>query len=518
RADLATALTASSAWLAAAGRLPEAVAAAGEAAELFAAAPPYEQAQGHAEALYNQAACLLLSGVPELAVRPAREAVARFRILAEEDPRYGAHGERAQYNLACALAGAGRLREAVKAFLAAGGDGQVAGDMDAVLSVLPGPGEDEGAPQETGAYVDGGASSPYGTGGERSDGGDPASPYATGGGRSDGGDPASPYGGGSAGGGAPPYTRGRGLLPGGSPGGGGALGPLDELDEERLLELGAWLAAGAAGAVRGVAVTDQEVCRRLYGLGLWLERQGQGDAAVGVAGEAVGRLRGIAAEEPGLRAVLAAAAGLVSRVHGERGELEAAVRAAEEAVDNLRALVVLEPGRHREELAGRLRDLGEYLLLSQRSEGALDVLLEAVRVADGLGGGHERLVAGCRGLLGVGLVELGRPVDGLAQFEAAAGLLQGASEDDERLRRDVTGWIRRLRVLLGQAISSGETSAAAHAGQPRQHAGAGERVARVRAGLASAEAGMVAGRHEAAGDLAPHEVSGAWVLDGLSLA
>src|SRR5690606_41276117 len=29
---------------------------------------------------------------------------------------------------------------------------------------------------------------------------------------------------------------------------------------------------------------------------------------------------------------------------------------------------------------------------------------------------------------------------------------------------------------------------------------------------------MVAGRHEAAGDLAPHEVSGAWVLDGLSLA
>src|SRR5690606_17177361 len=237
RADLATALSASSAWLAAAGRLPEAVAAAGEAAELFAAAPPYEQAQGHAEALYNQAACLLLSGVPELAVRPAREAVARFRILAEEDPRYGAHGERAQYNLACALAGAGRLREAVKAFLAAGGDGQVAGDMDAVLSVLPGPGEDEGAPQETGAYVDGGASSPYGTGGERSDGGDPASPYATGGGRSDGGDPASPYGGGSAGGGAPPYTRGRGLLPGGSPGGGGALGPLDELDEERLLEL-----------------------------------------------------------------------------------------------------------------------------------------------------------------------------------------------------------------------------------------------------------------------------------------
>src|SRR5690606_38427399 len=270
RADLATALSAWSAWLAAAGRLPEAVAAAGEAAELFAAAPPYEQAQGHAEALYNQAACLLLSGVPELALRPAREAVARFRILAEEDPRYGAHGERAQYNLACALAGTGRLREAVKAFLAAGGDEQVAGDMDAVLSVLPGPGEDEGAPQ------DGGASQPpYGTLGERLEGGAPASPYATGCGRSDGGDPASPYGGGSAGGSASPYTRGRGLLPGGSPGGGGALGPLDELDEERLLELGAWLAAGAAGAVRGVAVTDQEVCRRLYGLGLWLERQGQ---------------------------------------------------------------------------------------------------------------------------------------------------------------------------------------------------------------------------------------------------
>src|SRR5690606_36372403 len=74
-------------------------------------------------------------------------------------------------------------------------------------------------------------------------------------------------------------------------------------------------AAGGAGGGRGVAVTDQEVCRGLDGLGLWLERQGQGDAAVVVAGEAVGRLRRIAAEEPGLRAVLAAAAGLVSRVH-----------------------------------------------------------------------------------------------------------------------------------------------------------------------------------------------------------
>src|SRR5690606_42065664 len=138
---------------------------------------------------------------------------------------------------------AGGRGEAGVGAVAGGGDGQVAGGEGAGLPVLPGPGEDEGAPRETGAYVDGGASSPYGTGGERSDGGDPASPYATGGGRSDGGDPASPYGGGSAGGGAPPYTRGGGRLPGGSPGGGGAVRPLDELDEEQLRELGAWPAA-----------------------------------------------------------------------------------------------------------------------------------------------------------------------------------------------------------------------------------------------------------------------------------
>ncbi|MFG1942133.1 hypothetical protein [Nonomuraea sp. NPDC048826] len=392
RADLATALSTSSACLAAVGRLPEAVAAARQAADIFAAAPPYEQAEGHAEALFNQAACLLLSEVPEVAQRPAREAVARFGILAEEDPRYAAHAERARYNLACALAGAGRLREAVAGFVAAGGDALLAEDVTAVLTVLPGGAS---PPARTGFFA----------------------------------------GAGSYGGAVEPL---------------GPLGPLDELDEGRLLGLGARLAVMAAEAVRGVAVTDQEVCRRLYRLGVRLDRQGRGEAAVVVAGEAVVRLRGIAAEEPGLRAVLAAAAGLVSRVHAERGELEAAVRGAEEAVDNLRALVVLEPGRHRRDLAGRLSELGEYLLLRRRSWAAAEVLREAVWVAGGLGDGHARLVAGCRRLLGVCLVELGRLDDALAQFEAAAGLLGELDEEDAALRRDVEGWVRRTLTLLGR--------------------------------------------------------------------
>lgn len=385
--DLATALTTSSAWLAAVGRLPEAVAAAGKAAGIFAAAPPYEHAEGHAAALFAQAACLLLSGVPGPAVRPAREAVARYAVLAEEDPRYGAHVERARYNLACALAGTGRLGEAVAAFEAAGGDVRLAEDLRAVLAALPEEPSYEEAPV------------------------------------------------------LPDEGRPPGVLIGGI-----AVAvptPLDELDEERLLGLGAGLAAGAVEAVRGMAATDPEVCRRLYRLGVRLDRQGRADAAVLVADEAVARLRGIAAEDPDLRGMLAAAAGLAARARAEQGDLESAVRDAGEAAGNLRALAVLEPGRHRAELAGTLRDLGEYLLLLRRCEAALEALREAVWVADGLGDGHGRLVGGCRRLLGICLLALGRHSDASAQFTAAAEALRYLNGEDDRLRHDVAQWMSR---------------------------------------------------------------------------
>ncbi|MFD2355443.1 hypothetical protein ACFSTC_48485 [Nonomuraea ferruginea] len=125
-------------------------------------------------------------------------------------------------------------------------------------------------------------------------------------------------------------------------------------------------------------------------------------------------------------------------------------------MENLRALAVLEPGRHGRELAERLRDLGEDLLLRRLPQEALDSLREAVWVADELGDGHDRLLAGCRRLLGMCLVELDRPADGLAQFESAAGLLRELGDED-RLRRDVAGWVRRSRALLGRALPPAES-------------------------------------------------------------
>ncbi|TDC99706.1 ATP-binding protein, partial [Nonomuraea deserti] len=135
RTALAEALSMLSGRLAAAGRVGEAVAAAAEAVEIHAVAPPYEEAAGRAEALFDLGACLLLAGEAGAALKPAQEAAARFRILAENDPRYTDEAVRAQHNLACALLETGRLGEAVRAFEAAGGDGGFAAHLAALLSV-----------------------------------------------------------------------------------------------------------------------------------------------------------------------------------------------------------------------------------------------------------------------------------------------------------------------------------------------------------------------------------------------
>ncbi|TDB99688.1 hypothetical protein E1267_36770, partial [Nonomuraea longispora] len=135
RGALAEALSMLSGRLAAAGRVGEAVAAAAEAVEIHAAAPPYEEAAGRAEALFDLGACLLLGGEAGGALKPAQEAAARYRILAEDDPRYAEEAARAYHNVACALLGTGRLSEAVRAFQAAGGDGDFAAHLAALLSV-----------------------------------------------------------------------------------------------------------------------------------------------------------------------------------------------------------------------------------------------------------------------------------------------------------------------------------------------------------------------------------------------
>ncbi|NUP02834.1 MAG: hypothetical protein HOW59_33415 [Nonomuraea sp.] len=134
RTALAGALSGLSGRLAAVGRVGEAVVAAAEAVEIFAAAPPYEEAAGQAEALFNLGACLLLAGEAGSALKPAREAAARFRILAEDDPRYAAQAARSHHNLAYALLDADRLPEAVEAFAAAGGD-DLAPALTEVLTV-----------------------------------------------------------------------------------------------------------------------------------------------------------------------------------------------------------------------------------------------------------------------------------------------------------------------------------------------------------------------------------------------
>ncbi|NRQ36618.1 hypothetical protein HII36_33000, partial [Nonomuraea sp. NN258] len=139
RLPLAGALSGLSTRLAAVGRVGEAVVVAAESVDIFAAAPPYEEAAAHAEALFNLAACLLRAGEADAAIKPATEAAARFRILAEDDPRHAGRAGQAHYNLACALVETGRLAEAAQAFRAAGGDSRFATGLTGVLSAAPKP-------------------------------------------------------------------------------------------------------------------------------------------------------------------------------------------------------------------------------------------------------------------------------------------------------------------------------------------------------------------------------------------
>ncbi|RVX47583.1 tetratricopeptide repeat protein [Nonomuraea polychroma] len=387
---LARALSVVSGLLAAVGRVGEAVVAAAEAVDIFAAAPPYEAAGARAEALYNLGACLLLAGEPGSALKPVQEAAARFRILAEEEhpARYAGWAAQAHYNLACALLGVGRTGEAVEAFAAAGGDPEVVANVAGVLSVAP---RQATPPHEPTS---------------------PPTPFE---------EPAGPLT-------AAPLAPFEGLESGGPP-------------TTALPELAACLAIAATTTVRSVAPTDRDLAHRLHLLAAWLHDHGRTADALVPAAEAVARLRGLAAEEPELRSLLATATGLLSRVHGALDDLDAATRSAAETARNLRALVVLDPGEYRPALAGQLLDLGELLLLDDRPEEALDPLREAMGLA-----AERHPQARARRLLGLSLDELGRSADAVAQLELAAELYDLLSADDSACRRHLA----EVRARLGR--------------------------------------------------------------------
>ncbi|MGR6923614.1 hypothetical protein ACU635_55940 [[Actinomadura] parvosata] len=418
RLALARALTWLSGGLAAVGRAGEAVVAAAEAVETYAGAPPYEEAAGRAEALFGLGACLLLGGEAGGAFKPAQEAAARYRILAEEDPRYARHAARAHYNVACALLELGRLGEAVEAFEAAGGSAEFASYVRAILSVLPGSGglpcladasPSAGASPLAGARPSAGTSSPAGTSPPAG-----ASPW-TGPLPSAGGSSLAGVSGGRAG--PPPAREDARTSPVRSP------GPMTAFDGGEVAsvrpELAACLGVAAVSAVRGIAPTSRNVAHHLHLAATWLEVHGRPADARVPAGEAVVRLRGLAAEEPGLRAMLASAAAVLARLHARMEDSDAAVRSAAEAVRNLRALLTLDPDEHRPALAEQLLDLGELSLIDDRPEEALAPLQEAMAVA-----AERRTATQARGrwLLGLCLDELGRTADGLAQVEIAAEL------------------------------------------------------------------------------------------------
>ncbi|MEO3790607.1 tetratricopeptide repeat protein [Nonomuraea sp. B10E15] len=416
RFALAEALSTVSGRLAAAGRVGEAVAAAAEAVEIHAAAPPYEEVAGRAEALFDLGACLLLAGEAGGALKPAQEAAARFRKLAGDDPRYADAAARAHHNLACALLETGRLGEAVRAYEAAGGDGEFAGHLAALLSVPaarhPGTTSQPPAPPSVPAPRLGRSGSPLGEAGT-----------------------AVVWTGGAGAGGVVPSVPGAaatgGVRPLGVPVGGtgfpttdavAAPAPLmrfDGPDPAAVPELAACLARAATAAVEHVAPTSRDVARRLHLLAAWLEARDKPADALVPAGAAAVRLRGLAAEGPEPRSMLAETACMLARLHTRLDDLDAAARSASEAVRNLRALVALDPGGHRTRLAGQLLVLGELLLADDRPEAALGPLQEVMCVAAER---HTATRANARRLLGLCLDELGRTADGAAQLEAAAEL------------------------------------------------------------------------------------------------
>ncbi|MGW4793063.1 hypothetical protein ACWEPC_11700, partial [Nonomuraea sp. NPDC004297] len=473
RLALAGALTWSSAGLAAVGRVGEAVVAAAGAVETYAGAPPYEDAAGRAEALFGLGACLLLGGEADAAFKPAQEAAARYRILAEEDPRYTEPAARAHYNLACALLEIGRLGEAVEAFEAAGGSAGFAAPVRGVLAagsrgtssnggssgpagartppargvagtpMLPAP-----IPQASAGFLGGGDAAellaPYERPGTRP----PITPGAA------ARPPSAPAlsrvplhsGPGAAarpaalvqepgGTGRPPIPP---VLPGGigaAPVEGTGVAPLTPFEgtsaAAALPELAAAIAVAATSAVQSVAPTSRNVAQSLHLAAVWLERHGRPADARVPAAEAVVRLRALAAEEPGLRAMLASAAAVLSRLHARLDDVDAAVRSAAESVRNLRALVTLEPDEHRRALADQLLDLGELLLIDDRPDEALAALREAATAPP-----ERRTATRARGrwLLALCLDELGRTADGRAQLDLAIELYDVLSLDDDTFR------------------------------------------------------------------------------------
>ncbi|MFI7126929.1 tetratricopeptide repeat protein [Nonomuraea sp. NPDC050153] len=440
---LAEALSWLSGRLVAVGRVGEAVVAAAEAVEIHAAAPPYEAAAGRAQALFSLGACLLLAGEAGSALKPAQEAAARFRILAEEDSGYAGEAARAHHNVACALLELGRLDEAVAAFEAAGGDPDVAGHLAALASASPRP---PATPQPDPPVTAWPGPEPTTQPGARPQ---PAFPPPPGVGFQPGDTPpmgllaaptvAPPHGG--------PHTpamvprrEADGPVPVAAGPAPGPLVPFEEADGGALPELAACLAVAATAAVKGVAPTNRDLAHHLHLLAAWLDGQGRPADAVVPASEAVVRLRGLAAQEPGLRSMLADAAGLLSGLHARTDDLDAAVRSAAEAVRNLRALVALEPDEHRRGLTGQLLELGELLLVDDRPEAALGPLQEAMSVA---AEEHPAARAKAGRLLGLCLDELGRPADGRAQLGLAADLYDELSAADGSSTRADDGTLPR---------------------------------------------------------------------------
>ncbi|MFI7460789.1 hypothetical protein [Nonomuraea sp. NPDC049646] len=409
RTALAGALARLSSRLSAVGRVGEAVVAAAEAVEIFAAAPPYEEAAGQAEALFVLGACLLLAGESGSALRPAQEAATRFRILSEDDPRYAGRAGQAYHNLACALLDSGRTAEAVEAFAAAGGAGEVAAALTDILRTTPFPTTPASLPQPPTPTT---GQAPAPTTGQipAPDAGPPAMPGVV---RRV---PAP----------VPPFALAD-------------TGP----EPEALPELAACLAVAATAAVSGAAPTDRDLAERLCLLAGWLGEHGRAAEAVAPAAEAVVRLRGLADEEPGLRLMLAEAAALLAGLHRKLDDLDPAERFAAEAVRNLRSLVALEPDRHRPALTVQLLDLGELLLTDARPREALDPLQDAAILASDLDERPTATKARSRHLLALCLADLGRPADARSHLEAAAALYDALSTEDasyQRHREEIQAW------------------------------------------------------------------------------